>query len=118
MLHLIPQGEPLSKPVAYAEAVSRLASVRHALRLVAPHGAGPASDCDDAVATAWDEAGDAKQRCFERRSARLVNGAAAGLEALLIEREDGRTPHAAANEALVDEIRRELRHVAGVILAD
>lgn len=118
MLHLIPQAETRSQPVAYAEAVSRLASVRHALRLVAPDGGGPAPDCDDAIATAWDEAGGAKQRCFERRSARLVTGAAAGLEALLIEREEGRTPHVAASEALVEEIKRELRHVAGVILAD
>jgi hypothetical protein len=33
MLSLIPQDEP-EMPTAYAEAVSRLASVRHALRLV------------------------------------------------------------------------------------
>ena len=50
MLHLLPdpapepQGQPA--PEAYAEAVSRLASVRHALRLVDPFGSGPASDAD------------------------------------------------------------------------
>jgi hypothetical protein len=116
MLHLIPQAEPDSRPVAYAEAVSRLASVRHALRLVNGSFAGPAPDCDNAIAAAWDEAGAAKQRSFDCRSARLVSGAAAGLEALLAEREGGRTPHAEASEALVDEIRRELQDVAGVIL--
>ena len=51
-------------PLPYAEAVSRLASVRHALRLVEPFGGGPASDLDDddAIAAAWDGAGEARQR--------------------------------------------------------
>jgi hypothetical protein len=118
MLHLLPQPGQEPRPLAYAEAVSRLASVRHALRLVEPFGAGPAPDPSDDVAlsAAWDEAGGAKQRCFDRRSARLVGAAAAGVEALLIEREAGREPHQAASDALVDEIRRELQQVAGVIL--
>ena len=92
MLHLLRQHSPEETPAAYAEAVSRLASVRHAMRLVEPFGAGPASDVDDEhVASAWDEA-------------------------LLIERQDGREPHAAASQALADEIRRELRDVAGIVL--
>jgi hypothetical protein len=117
MLDLLRHESPEQTPVAYAEAVSRLASVRHAIRLVEPFGAGPASDVDDGeVAAAWDQAGGANQRLFDRRSARMVAGAAAGIEAMLAERQQGREPHAAASQALADEIRRELRDVAGIVL--
>jgi hypothetical protein len=116
MLSLIPQHEP-EIPVAYAEAVSRLASVRHALRLVdGGLSAGPESDADDALAASWERAGVARQRWFDRRSGQLVGTTATGIEALLGQRHEGREPHCAANEALVNEIRRELREVAGIIL--
>jgi hypothetical protein len=118
MLHLLAQPEPQQAPPAYAEAVSRLASVRHVLKLVEPFGSGPASDVeDDAVATAWDSAGEAKRQLFDRRSARMIGAAAAGIEALLIGREEGREAHSAASQALADEIRRELRNIAGIVLA-
>ena len=114
MLSLIPQNAPEPRPLAYAEAVSRLASVRHALRLVST---GPEPDCEDvAIAGAWDQTGAARQRCFDTRSERLVGATAAGVEAMLTERQDGREPHAAASQALVDQIRRELREVAGIVL--
>ena len=117
MLHLLPQHEPEVQP-AYAEAVSRLASVRHALRLVdGGFSAGPQDDLDERVAAAWPEAGEARHRCFDRRSARLVGMAATGIEALLGQRQKNREPHRAASEALVSEIRRELRDVAGIVLA-
>jgi len=117
MLHLLPQHEPEAQP-AYAEAVSRLASVRHALRLVdGGLSAGPQDDLDEEVAAAWPQAGEARHRCFDRRSARLVGMAATGIEALLSQRQKNREPHRAANEALVNEIRRELRDVAGIVLA-
>src|SRR5436305_669055 len=116
MLHLIP--EPASQPASqpYAEAVARLASVRHALRLVDPFGSGPASDNDDAVAAAWDGAGEARQRVFDKRSARLVGATAAAVETLLQEREAGREPHLDASAELVEQIRRELQQVAGIVL--
>jgi hypothetical protein len=117
MLHLLPQHEPEAQP-DYAEAVSRLASVRHALRLVdGGFGDGPQDDLDERVATAWPAAGEARHRCFDRRSARLVGMAATGIEALLGQRQKNREPHRAASEALVSEIRRELRDVAGIVLA-
>jgi len=118
MLHLLQQQTPAESPIAHAEAVSRLASVRHALRLVEPFGAGPASDLsdDEAIAASWDAAGEARQQLFDRRSARMIGAAAAGIEALLVERQEGREPHAQASQALADEIRRELREVAGVVL--
>ena len=117
MLHLAPQPQP-QQPLHYAEAVSRLASVRHALRQVEPFGAGPASDVsdDEAVAAAWGSADEAKGRLFDRRSAHMISAAAAGIEALLIESGEGREPHAAASQALVDEIRRQLQEVAGIVL--
>jgi hypothetical protein len=115
MLNLVPQHEPEVGP-AYAEAVSRLASVRHALRLVDGGFDGPQDDLDQQVATAWPGAGEARHRCFDRRSARLVGMAATGIEALLSQRQKNREPNRAASEALVEEIRRELREVAGIVL--
>src|SRR5689334_7219550 len=118
MLHLPAQPAPDNSPLPYAEAVSRLASVRHALRLVEPFGAGPASDPpdDEAIAAAWDRATEPRQHLFDRRSERIVGAAAAGIEALLVERQDGREPNSAASVALVEQIRRELRDIAGIIL--
>jgi hypothetical protein len=116
MLHLAYHPTPDERPLAYAEAISRLASVRHALRLVEPFGAGPASD-DDEIAEAWDDSGEARQRLFDSRSERLVGSAAAGLEALLAERQEGREPHQAATHAMVEQIRRELQDIAGIVLA-
>ena len=118
MLHLLPQAAPDAQPVQYAEAVSRLASVGHALRLVGDLGDGPAEELDsDAVARAWDEAGEARQRWFDRRSERLVSAAAAGVQALADAQQARRMPNQAASRALVEEIRRELRDVAGIVLA-
>ena len=117
MLSLVPQQE-FERSEPYAEAVSRLASVRHALRLVdGGFSAGPEGDLDEELAAAGPEAGEARQRWFERRSARLVGTAAAGIEALLSQRHEGREPHVLACKTMVDEIRRELREVAGIVLA-
>ena len=117
MLHLAPHPQP-QEPLLYAEAVSRLASVRHALRLVEPFGAGPACDLadDEALAAAWERSGEARQRLFDRRSGRMVAAASAGIEALLIQRQEGQEPAAAASDALISEIRRELQEVAGIVL--
>ena len=119
MLHLVPESAPQVRPEPYAEAVARLASIRHALRLVDPHGGGPASDDnqDEAIAAAWDEAGETRQRRFEAHSGRIVSATAAGVEALLSQRQGGATPHAEASRELVEQIRRELAEVARVVLA-
>src|SRR5215217_7867408 len=118
MLHLLPQHEPEARP-DYSEAVSRLASVRHALRLVDGFAGGPADDldADEQLAAAWPQAGQARRRWFDRRSARLVGTAACGIETLLRQRQKQREPHRAASETLVSEILRELQQVAGIILA-
>jgi hypothetical protein len=118
MLHLLPERAPAPAPKPYAEAVSRLASVRHALSLVDAFAGGPATEPanDEDVATVWERAEDARRRAFDRRSEQLVSAAAAGLEALLAARQNGREPHSAANQMLVDQIRRELADVARVIV--
>jgi hypothetical protein len=117
MLHLYDQPFADPRPEAYAEAVSRLAGVRHALRLVAPD-AGPSDDLDDSpVAAAWDEAGSARQRWFDRRSERLVSATVEGVESLAAAHQSGALPHREASQALTDQIRRELAEVARVILA-
>jgi hypothetical protein len=109
--------QPADKPQPYAEAVARLASVRHALRLVEPFAAGPAPDTDDALAARFELAGEARRKLFERRSERLVSATASGVEALLIQRQKQRQPHAEASRELVEQIHRELAEVARVVLA-
>ena len=118
MLHLPAQPSFAQPPLPYSEALSRLASVRHALRLVEPFAGGPASDLsdDEAIASRWDGAGEARQHLFDRRSSQTVGAAAAGLEALLIEREAGREPAVAASTELVDQIRQELEALSTIIL--
>ena len=119
MLHILPV-EPDPRPLAYAEAVSRLASIRHALKLVEPFGAGPASDLADDESRRRRLGPSRRSQAAPFRpplGATLVGATAAALEALLIEREDGRQPHEAATAAMVDEIRRELQDVAGIVLA-
>jgi len=119
MLHLLADHTPEQEARPYAEAVARLASIRHALRLVHTLGDGPSPDLpdeDDAIAGAWDEAGDAARRLFDERSARLVGATAAGVEALLATRDSGGRPHPEASKFLVDQIRRELADVARVVI--
>jgi hypothetical protein len=117
MLHLIAEPfEDTQPPAAYAEAVSRLASVRHALRLVGPFGAGPEGELDADIDAQWNLAGPARRHCFDRSTQRTVAATAAGLEALLGERQAGREPHQAASDTLVTQIRRELEEIAGIIL--
>jgi len=112
-LHLAPENSPQPRPEPYAEAVARLATVRHALRLVDPYGGGPAPDIEDeAIASAFDDADEARRTSFDARSSKLVGATAAGVEALLDEKQKGREPHEEANRFLVDQIRRELADVA------
>jgi hypothetical protein len=119
MLHLQPLPATESAPQPYVEAVSRLASIRHALRLVNSLGDGPSPDLpneDEALAAVWDDAGEISRRRFDQRSARLVCATAAGLEALVAARQNGDRPHPEASKFLVDQIRRELADVARVVL--
>ena len=85
------QHGPKKRPQAYSEAVSRLASVRHALRLVDPFGGGPAPT--SMTTRRSPRPGTMPRRpgasCFDRRSERLIGAATAGIEALLVEHQQG-----------------------------
>lgn len=118
MISLQHQPLPDSERKPYAEAVSRLAGIRHALRLVDELGEGPSPDPenDGLIADCFAAASPARQAVFDRKSAMAVNAAAAGLEALLAVRHDGQEPHAEANRALVEQIRRELEEVSQLVL--
>ncbi|WP_309662042.1 hypothetical protein [Sphingomonas sp.] len=114
MLHLAPVPYLDDTPQPYAEALARLASIRHALRLVDPFGGGPASDPDEdeQLAASWSQASKAKNRCFDGRTGRTASAAAAGLQAMLAERATGREPHVAASQQLTEEIRLGLEDVS------
>lgn len=102
----------------YAEAVARLAGIRHALRLVDELGDGPSPDVDGdgALSDCFAAAGPARQKLFDRKSAMTVNAAAAGLEALLATRQDGAEPHAEASRVMVEQIRAELEQISRIVL--
>ena len=118
MLHLIPVADPAESPQPYAEALSRLASIRHALRMVDPFAGGPASDAEDdglddgEMARAWTDASKSKARCFDRSTARAASAAAAGLDAMLAERAAGRDPNTAAGRQVAEAIRHGLDDVS------
>ena len=111
MIHFLPDSPADSSPAPYAEAVARLASIRHALRLVEQFEGepkGPAIDNghgDEEIAAAWPTAPEAKRRCFAARSERTANAAAAGLEVLLTQRAEQGHPKPASVEQLADAIR-------------
>lgn len=112
MLHLVPVQQADESPEPYSEALARLASIRHALRLVDAFGGGPASDpCeDDPIADSCCEA--SKARALDIRTERTAALAAAGLDALLGEQAAGRKPNEAASRELAEEIRRGLEDVS------
>jgi hypothetical protein len=112
MLHLIPVEPADESPQPYSEALARLASIRHALRLVDAFGGGPASDPLDENPIACSEASKAHARSLDIQTERTAAVAAAGLEALLGEQEAGRKPNKAASRELAEEIRRGLEDVS------
>ena len=119
MLHFVPEPHSFESPEPYAEAMARLAGMRHALRLVDPFGGGPASDVDDeAIGEAWVAAPYAKRRCFDARTGRVIAATAEGLEALLGERSAGRQPNSAASAEIASEIRRGLRDAARLMTGE
>jgi hypothetical protein len=116
MLHLLPVADAPESPPPYAEAVARLAGLRHALRLVDPFGGGPASDPIEGAITgaAWQAASPAQRRCFDQQSERVITATAAGLEALLAE---GPAVNPAASSKLAGEIRQGLEEISTLLLA-
>ena len=114
MIHFLPLHAG-DQAEASPEALARLAGLKRALRLVDPFGGGPALDADDFDSASWAGAGEAVQRCFDKRSERTIAGAAAGLEAVLGERAADREPHQAALQRLADEIRAGLADLSSLV---
>jgi hypothetical protein len=110
MLHLFAQA-PAPQPAErlHPEPVTRLASLRNALRAVDAFGGGPADDFDDGISERWESADGAAKRCFDRRSAELVAVASAGLEAVSFQREQGLDASVAALRVIADELKTGLK---------
>jgi hypothetical protein len=107
MLHLVPDFAPDFEPKTYPEPISRLASLRNALRVVDQFGGGPASDFedDDQLTARWESAGEAAKRCFDRRSAEMVAVATTGFELISERQKDGVDINPAAKQIIADELR-------------
>ncbi|HUG45432.1 MAG TPA: hypothetical protein VMK31_02825 [Sphingomicrobium sp.] len=102
--------QPASPPERLRpEPVSRLASIRNALAVVDDFGGGPAPDFDDEISERWESAHEAARRCFDRRSAELVGAAAAGLDAVSFQREQGLEVSVAALRVIAGELRSGLQ---------
>ena len=110
MLHLFAEA-PAPQPCQrlHPEPVTRLASLRNALRVVDEFGGGPAGDLDDALSMRWESADEAARRCFDRRSAELVGVAAAGLEAVSFQRELGLDASVTALRVIAGELKAGLQ---------
>ena len=110
MLHLFAQAQaPQPSERLHPEPVTRLASLRNALRVVDQFGGGPASDLDDEISARWESADEAARRCFDRRSAELVGVAAAGLEAVSFQREMGLDASVTALRVIAGELKSGLQ---------
>jgi hypothetical protein len=110
MLHLFAQA-PAPQPAERLrpEPVTRLSSVRNALRVVDECGGGPADDCDDRISARWESADGAARRCFDRRSAELIAVATVGLEAVSFQREQGLDASVTALRVIADELKTGLK---------
>jgi hypothetical protein len=110
MLHLFAESPaPQPSERLHPEPVTRLASIRNALRAVDDFGGGPASDFDEDISVRWESADGAARRCFDRRSAELIGAATAGLEAVSFQRERGHDASVAALRVIADELRSGLQ---------
>lgn len=117
MIHFIPESPDSVATDPYAEAVARLAGLRHALGVIEEVGgfkAEPQADAPDEPA-AWPTAGDAAKRLADRLTARAAAGAEAGLEALAQCRDNGQPLNAEALRCLADELRAELSSIERVL---
>jgi hypothetical protein len=108
MIHFLPDSpdEATELPGPYAEAITRLASIRQALACIEQFTGEEVSDsmAEAKLAAAWPGASAAKQRVYDARSAKTAAAAAAGLEALASLQEAGKVPHAVALERLKREL--------------
>ena len=111
MIHFQPEQPVDHAP--YAEAVSRLRSVRKALALVEMFEGRPRRQPDEIGFEALlPLASAAVTACADHRSIRAAGAAAAGIEALLGAESAGEKTHPAALAVLGETLRRDLEGVA------
>ena len=91
------------------ELAARVAGLKRALRLLEPHGHGPACDEEDFLGLEF--ASESTRRCFDHRSERIVGAAAAGLDAVVNVRNEGQEPHPIAVDLVADAIREGLANL-------
>lgn len=116
MLHLFAEAAaPQPSERLHPEPVTRLASVRNALRVVDAFGGGPADDFDAIASERWESADGAAKRCFDRRSAELVAVATAGLEAVSFQREQGLDASVTALRVIADELKAGLTDLQRIL---
>ncbi len=115
MIHFIPESPDTATEVLgpYAEAVARLASIRQALACVEQVAGKDAvhRDSEARLALGFPGASPSVQRCFDARSGRVANAAAAGLEAIARQQDAGNRPHPAALDALERELGAGLAEI-------
>lgn len=112
--------DPQTSDRLHSEPITRLASLRNALRVVDDFGGGPApdsdgGDCDDHISVRWVSADETARRCFDRRSAELVSVATAGLEAVSFRREQGLDASVTALRIVADQLRGGLTDLERVL---
>jgi hypothetical protein len=100
-------------PIAAGELASRMASLKRALRLLEPHGHGPS--CDEDEFEAIELKHESARLCFDRRSERAVEAAAAGLDAVVTVRHQGLEPHPAAVDLVALAIRDGLAELSELL---
>ena len=116
MIHLLPIAAADEAGAPYADAVARLASIRHARRRVDPWGGGPADDiAESELGAFWERGNDAGRRCFATRSERTIGAAAAGIETMVAVKECGREAHPDAIDELAEAIRAGLDDLADLL---
>jgi hypothetical protein len=108
MIHFVPDSPERATelPGPYAEAITRLASIRQALACIEQvSGEAPSESLAEAkLAAAWPAASAARQRVFNARSGRTAASAAAALETLASLHDNGCEAHPAA----IEQLKREL----------
>ena len=118
MIHFVPESAvPAEISAPYAEAVARLAGLRHALGIVDPQARHEPLFDEQRLAASWHGAGRAAQRCFDRRSTQATATAAAGLEALLGARDSGGDANPVVRQRIADEIRAGLEDLSRLMRA-
>jgi hypothetical protein len=113
MLQILSIEAAAEAPVAGGELAARIAGLQRALKLLEPSGGGPSCDAEEFEVIEF--ASEGARRCFDCRSERVIGEAAAGLEAVVGARSQGREPHSAAVNLVAEAIRSGLASLSELI---